>query len=442
MRPLIEAKWLKRGLAISATLVLLAFALAGWRPTESSALLIRQLILAYLGLVVLRAIFFFCGTFLQRLQTLRLNQIPAHQFRRPLISIIMPCYNESRVIRHSLESLIALNYPNLEIIVVNDGSLDDTLNQAQFKSELSVRTPVLVLSQPNSGKAQALNQGLLHARGELILCVDADSRLNSEALTVAVRHFDDPSVGAVAGFVEISNQNNVLLLMQQLEYLVGLNFNRRAMSFLGIVPIVPGPAGIFRRQALLEVGGFVSHREIYAEDAELSLRLLTAGWKIKTEEEMIAVTEAPDTHQALLRQRYRWNRGTYQALLMNFNSLIASGWRGRWVALHLWLESVVTPILNFGLILYFLTYFFATGKVEMFTAWYFYLLAVDFLTTTIAVHRHGHFGRWWALTMFNKVYYFYMLLTWRLLSLYEEWLSIGMSWDKLDREGSSLEEAV
>lgn len=274
------------------------------------------------------------------------------------------------------------------------------------------------------------------------MCVDADSRLNPEALSVAVRHFDDPRVGAVAGFVEISNQNNLLLLLQQLEYLVGLNFNRRAMSFLGIVPIVPGPAGIFRRKALLEVGGFVSERPIFAEDAELSLRLLTSGWKIKTEEEVIAVTEAPDTHQALLRQRYRWNRGTYQALMMNFNTLMSSGWRGRWVAIHLWLESVVTPVLNFGLILYFLTHFFSTGKVEMFTSWYFYLLAVDILSTTIAVHRHGHFGRWWALTMFNKIYYFYMLLTWRLLSLYEEWLSVGMTWDKLDREGSSLKEAV
>jgi len=441
VKDLSEKMWLRLGLAITATLSLLGFTLAGWAQSEIVSLFIRGLILFYLGVVVVRALFFFVGTFLQKMESLKLNQKPNHEFRRPMVSIIMPCYNEESVIQYSISSLINLSYSNLEIIIVNDGSQDATLSKALLQSQFSTKIPVNVLTQKNSGKAGALNFGLLHARGEIIMCVDADSRLNSNAVETAIRHFEDPNVGAVAGFVEIANQRNVLLLLQQLEYLVGLNFNRRAMSFLGVVPIVPGPAGLFRRKALLESGAFVSDRKLFAEDAELSLRLLTHGWKIKTEEDLIASTEAPETHMALLRQRYRWNRGTYQALLMNLHPLIESGWRGRWISLHLFLEAVVTPVLNFGLILYFLTYYFSTSKLEMFTVWYFYLLGIDLLTTTLAVHRHGKLPMWLALTMINKVYYFYMLLTWRLLSLYDEWLGLDMTWDKLEREETALQEA-
>ncbi len=435
-----EIKWLKLGFAVTASVTLLAFALAGAFPSEFSSQLIKAIIFFYLGMVVLRALFFFTGTFLQRLEVLRLHRVPDQDFRRPMVSVIMPCYNEEKVIEHSLRNLTELTYPSLEIIVVNDGSRDRTSMLARAEATYSPRIPVTVIDQENKGKASALNLGLLHAQGEVIMCVDADSRLNAGAVEMAVRQFQDPEVGAVAGFVEIVNQGSVLLLLQQLEYLVGLNFSRRAMSFLGVVPIVPGPAGMFRRKALMEAGGFISGKDVFAEDAELSMRLLTRGWKIKTEDQMIARTEAPDTHQALLRQRYRWNRGTYQALLLNFFGLLGSGWRGRWVALHLVAESVVTPVLNFGLILYFLTFYFTTGSLEMFTMWYFYLLGIDILTTTLAVHGKGMLPVWLALTFINKVYYFYMLLTWRLLSLYEEWLGVNMTWDKLTREGTALKE--
>ncbi len=442
MRDLNSIKWLKAGFAITATITLVAFTLAGAFPSEFTSALVKSIIFFYLGVVVLRAVFFFTGSFLQRIDVLRLNRLSLKNFRRPMVSVIMPCYNEEDVIEASLRNLTQLTYPNLEIIVVNDGSSDRTSYLAHAEALHSPRTPVKVLDQRNQGKASALNHGLLHAQGEIIMCVDADSRMNPDAVEMGVRQFQDHRVGAVAGFVEIVNQRSVLLLLQQMEYLVGLNFTRRAMSFLGVVPIVPGPAGLFRRKALMQAGGFISGKNIFAEDAELSMRLLTKGWKIQTEDQMVARTEAPETHRDLLRQRYRWNRGTYQALLLNFFSLLESGWRGRWIAFHLLLESVITPVLNFGLILYFLTYFFTTGNLEMFTMWYFYLLGIDLLTTVMAVHNQGRMPMWIALTFVNKIYYFYMLLTWRLLSLYEEWLGVDMTWDKLNREGSVLKESL
>lgn len=442
MKMLLETKWLRLGLAAIATLVIAIFALAGAHQSDWIAPFFQNLIFTYLALVAVRSVFFFFGAFMQKFENYRLNKIPTHEFQLPMVSVIMPCFNEEAVIAQSMRSLSELDYPNLEIIIVNDGSQDATLGYAQVLSHHIANAPVQVLTQINSGKANALNLGLIHARGELILCVDADSQINRDGIEAAVRHFEDPKVGAVAGFIEIANQKSVLLLLQQMEYLVGLNFSRRAMAFLGIVPIVPGPAGLFRRQALIEAGGFIPNRNIFAEDAELSLRIIARGWKVKTEEELIATTEAPASHEALLRQRYRWTRGTYQALILNFNSLIQSGIRGRWVAMHLFLESVVSPVLNFALILYFLTFYFSTGRFEMFTIWYFYLLGIDLMTTLLAVHRHGRWGMWMILTVFNKFYYFYMLLTWKLLSLYEEWLGVGMEWDKLERRGIELKEAL
>lgn len=176
---------------------------------------------------------------------------------------------------------------------------------------------------------------------------------------------------------------------------------------------------------------------MYAEDAELSLRILGAGWKVKSEEDLVAVTEAPERIMPLLRQRYRWNRGTFQALLINIKSLLFnSGWRGKWVGGYLFTESAITPVLNFCLILYFLTFFVREAGLHLFSKWYLYLLAVDVLTTVIAVHGRGRIYKWIFLTILNKIGFYYMLLTWRILSLFEEWRDKEMSWDKLDRTGN------
>lgn len=429
-------KWLKTLFASQLLLIpCVAFALGIFRWPEVDRT-IQWILMIYLFMVVSRTLFFFFGMFRERLQAWRISNLTRDSFAQPMVSIIVPCYNEQDVIAKSLTQLLHLNYPFYEVIVIDDGSSDATAGMAQSIASQSDRVAVHVLTQVNQGKAAALNNGILHASGDLILCVDADSRILPDSLQKGARHFIDPEVGAVAGFVEISNQNNLLTQLQQLEYLTGMNFTRRAMSFLGIVPIVPGPAGMFRRSAILEAGGLTS-AEIFAEDAELSLRILANGWVIRAEEEMVAVTEAPEDIMSLLRQRYRWNRGALQALLMNLRQLLFKArFRGLSVGMYLFMESTITPFLNISLIFYFMGHFLTTGEVQMFTIWYAYLLILDLLTTILVTHKHGRITKWIWLTIVNKVGYYYMLLTWRIFGLFDEVRQSKMSWDKLDRTGN------
>ena len=417
-------------------LAIVGSVVAGFVPNQAIDQTIQLILAFYLSVVFFRATFFFLGSFREKVEDYLLDRLPSTEYAKPMVSIIVPCYNEEKVIANSLNSLLNLDYPFYEIIVVNDGSTDSTAAIAEMVAGTAYKSSIQVISQVNQGKAAALNNGLMHAVGDVILCVDADSKILPGSLEAGIRHFRDPKVGAVAGFVEIANQQNWLLQLQQLEYLVGLNFSRRALSFMGVVPIVPGPAGLFRRRAIFQAGGFQSKHHMYAEDAELSLRILAAGWKVKSEEDLVAVTEAPEAIMPLLRQRYRWNRGTFQALMLNLKSLLfRSGWRGKWVGGYLFTESAITPVVNFCLILYFLTFFVREAGLHLFSKWYLYLLAVDILTTIIAVHGRGNTIRWIFLTFLNKVGFYYMLLTWRILSLIEEWQDKDMSWDKLERTG-------
>ena len=138
-----------------------------------------------------------------------------------------------------------------------------------------------------------------------------------------MRHFADPRVGAVAGNVKVVNRDNAWTRLQALEYIEGLNMPRRAQGFLRVVNIIPGPIGIFRRDVLVSVGGYDT--DTFAEDADVTLKILTRGWHIAYEERAIAWTEAPESAQQLITQRYRWTRGILQALRKRASSLRSGG---------------------------------------------------------------------------------------------------------------------
>lgn len=338
---------LKKGLIIFSIPFLALFFLMGLFPNETVTDALRIVLGVYLLLIFSRTVFFFYSSFQEKVRDYLLDRRNQMNFVRPFVSILVPCYNEETVIVAALSNLSNLDYPHYEVIVINDGSSDGTQALAEMVAMTATKCRVTVVSQKNLGKAAALNNGIMHAAGELILCVDADSRLMPGSLEAATRHFTDKNVGAVAGFIEVANQQHLLGQLQELEYLVGLNFTRRAMSLFGIVPIIPGPAGMFRRQAMFEAGGLKDDRNLFAEDAELSLRIIGAGWKVKSEEDLVAVTEAPETIMALLRQRYRWNRGTFQAMILNIAPLLfGGGWRGISVVTYIFVESVITPFLT------------------------------------------------------------------------------------------------
>ena len=215
---------------------------------------------------------------------------------------MIAAYNEAGVIGRTLESILASDYPDLEIIVVDDGSTDGT---AKVVEEIALGNPrIRLLVQPNGGKASALDNALSVARGEVCVGFDADTQVVPGAISLLVRHFCNPRVGAVAGNVKVGNQVNVLTCWQAIEYVTTQNLDRRAYGLLNAISVVPGAIGAWRRSAVAEVGGY--EPDTLAEDMDLTWRLRRKGWRIVNETEACAYTEAPDTFRTLFKQRFRW----------------------------------------------------------------------------------------------------------------------------------------
>lgn len=248
---------------------------------------------------------------------------PAHldPVNAPSVSVIVPAFNEAQTIRQTLKSLAALDYPKFDIVVVDDGSSDNTLAIAREFAETQSKVAIRVLTQPNRGKWKALNEGIRNSTGDLVLCIDADSSLSRDALRRMAPHFSDREVGAVSGQVQVRNQINLVTRLQALEYLVANGSARTAQSGSGSVLIVPGPIGLFRRATLDKInemyfaessgeGPFSPHT--FAEDFELSVMICAMGAKVVYEPEAKAFTRAPETLGTLLNQRYRWLRGSMQ----------------------------------------------------------------------------------------------------------------------------------
>jgi cellulose synthase/poly-beta-1,6-N-acetylglucosamine synthase-like glycosyltransferase len=228
---------------------------------------------------------------------------------KPGMSIIVPAYNEAKVIDKTVDALLASTYENFEIIIVDDGSSDDTYERAM---ELYGGNPrVRTFKKQNGGKAEALNFGIEHSASEIIMVMDADTVMLSDAAEKLARHFVDPRVGAVAGNAKVGNRLNLLTNWQALEYITGQNLDRRAFALLNCITVVPGAIGAWRRELVVQMGGFTS--QTLAEDADLTLTILRNGYRIEYEDEAIALTEAPDTVKAFLKQRFRWMFGTMQA---------------------------------------------------------------------------------------------------------------------------------
>lgn len=263
---------------------------------------------------------------------------------RPPVSIIIPAYNEDRVIIKTVNSLLASDYPDFEVIVVDDGSPDQTLEilHEHFGAEPRVQ----IFTKENSGKADALNLGLRHSKGEIIIALDADTVFPSNAIGALAHRFFDPTIGAVAGNAKVGNRINIVTRWQALEYITSQNLDRRAFSSLNCITVVPGAVGAWRHSLLTEVGGFSS--ATLAEDQDLTIKIRMLGYKIGYEESAIAWTEAPDTVRALSKQRFRWSYGTLQCMWKHRDALF----RPRYGALgfiampNVWIFQILFPLVS------------------------------------------------------------------------------------------------
>lgn len=228
----------------------------------------------------------------------------------PLITVLIPCFNEEKVIEASVRRILASDWTNIEVMVLDDGSADAT--SAIVRRAFADEPRVTLMSFENGGKARALNRGLERARGEIIVALDADTLFPPDTLARLARWFADPAIGAVAGNAIVGNRRNLITRWQALEYVIAQNLERRALAALGAVTVVPGAVGAWRRQALTELGGYPA--DTLAEDQDLTLAIQCAGWKVLFDPQARAYTEAPETVGGLLKQRFRWSFGTLQCL--------------------------------------------------------------------------------------------------------------------------------
>ena len=263
---------------------------------------------------------------------------------QPLVSVVVPAYNEEKVITRTIESLMTSDYPNFEVIVVDDGSTDGTFDAVNRK--FGNLDNVSVFSKPNGGKAEALNFGWRKARGEVVIALDADTLFTSQTIGALAHRFADPAIGAVAGNAKVGNRINVVTKWQALEYVTSQNFDRRAFASLNCITVVPGSVGAWRRSVLEEAGGFSS--DTLAEDQDLTIQVRKLGYGIGYEEDAIGLTEAPDSLRNLAKQRYRWSFGTLQCMWKHKDALFNPkyGALGFIAMPNVWIFQVLFPLIS------------------------------------------------------------------------------------------------
>ena len=404
-------------------------------PTVGTTPALRVGIAVVLSFLVLLIIRYFVLIWLGYLQHLETQFMAVDDSFTPPVTIIVPAFNEGVVIQSAIRSLLDLDYPAYEILVIDDGSTDDTRARA---AELEGRyggVSVRVVGKANAGKAAALNTGIALARHDFVLCMDGDSRLARETLRVAARHFADERVGAVAGNVKVVNRNGMWTRLQALEYIEGLNMARRAQGFLRAVNIIPGPVGLFRREALVGVGGYDT--DTFAEDADLTLKILTAGWQVTYEDSAIAYTEAPEQLLDLIKQRYRWTRGILQALRKRSGWLLAPrGGSSVWLSLLAMLfEAIIWPVFNVLGNLFFAFAALQAGAASYVAYWWILLTLLD---VAAALHTVAMEEEDLSLVPYAVLYRFFFIAlidVAKLFATVEEFLNVRMTWGKLERAG-------
>jgi cellulose synthase/poly-beta-1,6-N-acetylglucosamine synthase-like glycosyltransferase/peptidoglycan/xylan/chitin deacetylase (PgdA/CDA1 family) len=271
---------------------------------------------------------------------------PLNRFTEP-VTVLIPAHNEAKCIEATVRSMVNSDHPDIQVIVVDDGSTDDTVAIVE-----SLGIPnVEVIRQPNSGKFFALNMGLVRARHDIVIMVDADTVFEPSTITALIQPFRDPTVGAVAGNAKVGNRRGFLPRLQHIEYTISSAVERRMFTRLQTMGCIPGAVGAFRRRAIISVGGM--SRETLAEDTDITMALARAGWKVPFAPKARAWTEVPTTLRGLYRQRLRWAYGILQAMTKHRRSVIergASGRLGRRVILYQfvmgYLFTLAAPIID------------------------------------------------------------------------------------------------
>ena len=290
---------------------------------------VTALFILFIILGIGRLIFMTILVIKERRHEKRLNVLAAQAQPgvMPQVAIIVPAYNEEMNAVASLENLLRQDYPDFHIVFVDDGSKDSTFERVT--AAFHDNPKMTLLTKPNGGKAPALNYGIAGTTADYVVCMDADTKLRPNAVSMLMRHFfvdQEGKVGAVAGNVKVGNQRNLLTRWQAIEYTTSQNFDRMAYSAINAITVVPGAIGGFRKNAIEKAGGLTM--DTLAEDCDLTIRILRVGYRVENEDESVALTEAPEKLRQFIKQRTRWSFGIMQTFWKNRSALFNRKYKG------------------------------------------------------------------------------------------------------------------
>ncbi len=353
----------------------------------------------------------------------------------PRVSIIVPAYNEEVNCVRTVETLLREDYPSFDIIFVDDGSKDHTLEciHQAFDGNSRVR----ILGKPNGGKASALNYGIAHTDADFVVCIDADTQLRPDAVSRLMQHFlldKDHRIGAVAGNVKVGNERNMLTRWQAIEYTTSQNFDRMAYSYINAITVVPGAIGAFRKEAIDKAGGLTT--DTLAEDCDLTMRINEAGYVIENENYAVAMTEAPENVRQFVKQRVRWCFGVMQTFWKHRSSLFNPKKKGfgLWAMPNMLIFQYIIPTFSpLADVMMFIGLF--SGNALQIFLYYLLFLAVD-ASVSIMAYIFEHESLWVLLWIIPQRFFYRWIMYYVLFKSYLKAIKGELqSWGVLKRTG-------
>ncbi|RUL48689.1 glycosyltransferase [Lysinibacillus antri] len=351
---------------------------------------------------------------------------------RPSVSVIVPVYNEAVVITKTIDSILQSNYPVKEIIIVDDGSTDETVSiiQQKFKRNPKVK----LLQKENGGKASALNLGIRQAKGKIVITIDADTMFTKTTIAHLAKNFSDPQVAAVSGNCKIGNRINPLTIWQHIEYVTANNLDKRSFEEINAITVVPGSNSAWRKSVIEEVGYY--HHDTLAEDTELTLRILQAGYKIVYEHDAMSYEECPHKVKDFLKQRNRWSYGVLQTAWKHRKNILQSKNKAlKYFAIpslaFSYLLILTSPIID---ILFIISIFSGPRLIFLFTLLFY---VADFMNSFIAFFLEKESKKPLVWVFVQRFAYRYLLayVTWK--SIIQALKGNRVGWNKMKRTGTN-----
>ncbi|MCH5463181.1 glycosyltransferase [Lactobacillus sp. LC28-10] len=282
-----------------------------------------------------------------------------------LVSVLIPAHNEEKTLHEVVESVANLTYQNIELVLIDDGSVDKTLAvmydlQKQYEGQFLIKVVPIV---KNGGKANALNVGLDSAAGEYLLCLDSDSYVDQDALKhMMLEFYNDPNVGAVAGRPVVRNRTTLLGRLQLLEYIGIIDIIKRGQAFItGHITTVSGVIVVYRKKAIKAVNRWTV--EALTEDIDMTWKLYSHQWRVAYCPQAVSWILVPEHMKALIRQRRRWARGGLEVLIRNRQLIFTGKLAEQWLLIDMVISNLWALSCFFMIVLYVLTMLFAHAVI-------------------------------------------------------------------------------